>query len=90
KQKLTNLLEHLSNILWILDGCDERTVPRYLHSIEQELLAKLRLLLTSRSYETHDFQYDAQIQIQSFGDEDIEKCISNYFSLTLRSKGSAC
>jgi GTPase SAR1 family protein len=90
KQKLTNLLQNPSKILWILDGCDERTVRKYLPAIEQELLLKSHLLLTSRPHETHDFEYDVQIQIQSFRDEDIEKYISKYFSLTLRSTGNAC
>ncbi|CAF1195896.1 unnamed protein product [Rotaria sordida] len=90
KQKLTNMLENSSNILWILDGCDERMIPRHLLSIERELLEKPNLLLTSRPYAIHNFKNVAQVQVQNFTDQDIEKYIYNYFSLTLRTRGNKC
>jgi hypothetical protein len=81
KQKLRNQFENPSRILWILDGCDERTIPDYLQSIERELLDKPHLLLTSRPYVTDHLKYDTQIRIEDFNDEDIEKYIEKYFSI---------
>ncbi|CAF1195124.1 unnamed protein product [Rotaria sordida] len=90
KQKLTNLFENSSDILWILDGCDERTIPTYLLPIEQELFDKSCLILTSRPYATYDFHYDIQLQILSFTDQDIEKYIYNYFSYIFRTTAREC
>jgi DNA-binding protein YbaB len=80
KQKLRNQFENPSSILWILDGCDERTIPDYLQSIECELLDQSNLLLTSRPYVTDHLQYDSRIRIQDFDEKDIEKYIEKYFS----------
>ena len=90
KEILTNLLETSSNVLWILDGCDERTIPEYLRFLEKELLTKPNLLLTSRPDPTDDLEYDITIQIQSFTPKDIEDYIHNYFSYTLRTTGNEC
>ena len=90
KQKLTNLLKTSSNVLWVLDGCDERTIPEYLRFIEKELLTKPNLLLTSRPDPADDLEYDVTIQIQSFTPKDIEDYIHNYFSYTLRTTGNEC
>jgi hypothetical protein len=81
KQKLRNQFENPSNILWILDGCDERTIPDYLHSIERELLDKPHLLLTSRPYVTDQLKYDTRVRLQDFNDKDIENYIEKYFSI---------
>ncbi|CAF4922715.1 unnamed protein product, partial [Rotaria socialis] len=90
KQTLANQFENSSNILWILDGFDERMIPEYLYSVEQELLTKSYLLLTSRTYATYNFPYDIQIQIQNFTETDMENYISKYFSFTLRTTGREC
>ncbi|CAF1094569.1 unnamed protein product [Didymodactylos carnosus] len=90
KLKLEYQLARSSNILWILDGCDERTIPDYLHSIEQQLLAKQHLLLTSRPYGTNDFQYDVRVHVKGFTNEDIEEYIYKYFSTLLRTRASEC
>jgi hypothetical protein len=81
KQKLRNQFENPSNILWILDGCNERTIPDYLRPIERELLDKPHLLLTSRPYLIDDLKYDTQIQIQRFDNQDIKNYIEKYFSI---------
>ncbi|CAM4836581.1 unnamed protein product [Rotaria magnacalcarata] len=65
-------------------------IPEYLYSVEQELLTKSYLLLTSRTYATYNFPYDIQIQIQNFTETDMEDYISNYFSFTLRTTGREC
>jgi hypothetical protein len=90
KQELEYLFENPSKILWILDGCDEGVIPDHLLSIKQELLDKPCLLLTSRPYATDGLQYDTQIQIESFTNEDISKYIKMYFSYTLPTIGSEC
>ncbi|CAF2080192.1 unnamed protein product [Rotaria magnacalcarata] len=90
KQKLANQFETSSNILWILDGFDERMIPEYLYSVEQELLTKSYLLLTSRTNATYNFPYDIQVQIPNFTETDMEDYISNYFSFTLRTTGREC
>ena len=96
KLKLVYQFEHPANTLWILDGCDERyisdderTIPHYLHSIEQELFAKQHLLLTSRSHGTNDIQYDVRVRIEGFTNEDIKQYIEQYFTL-FRTTASEC
>ena len=90
KQKLKYLFENPAKILWILDGCDERTIPDYLKLIGRELFSKPNLLLTSRPYQTHDLNYDMKIKIQKFIDEDIENYIKKYFHNDGNSTTSEC
>jgi hypothetical protein len=89
KLKLRSQLVHPTNILWILDGCDERTIPDHLHSVERELLAKPYLLLTSRPYEINNIEYDVKVEIQRFEKQDIERYIKRYFSM-FRTTASEC
>jgi hypothetical protein len=90
KEKLKNVSENSSKILWILDGYDERKIPRNLRFIDKKLLAQPNLLVTSRLDSSGDLRYDVKIQIQNFTDTDIEKYIHNYFSCTRRTTGNEC
>ncbi|CAF1442808.1 unnamed protein product [Adineta ricciae] len=90
KLELNSQLANPSNILWILDGLDERAIPDHLHSIEEELLAKPHLLLTSRPHEFYDFQYDICAHVQSFTDQDIQNYINKYFSIMFRTTANQC
>ncbi|CAF2475183.1 unnamed protein product [Rotaria sp. Silwood2] len=79
-----------SKVLWILDGCDERVIPDHLRSIEEDLLDKRYLLLTSRPYGTDRCHYDIKVNIQSFTTNDVEKYIKQYFSVFRRTAADAC
>ncbi|CAF5001015.1 unnamed protein product [Rotaria sp. Silwood1] len=81
RRKLEFQITQSSKILWILDGCDERNIPSYLSTIEQELLSKSNLLLTSRPYGTHNCHYDMKVNIQRFTDDDVKAYIQKYFYL---------
>ncbi|CAF1358829.1 unnamed protein product [Rotaria sordida] len=81
RRKLEFQFAHSSKILWILDGYDERIIPSHLSNIEQELLSKANLLLTSRPYGTHRCHYDMKVNIQGFTDDDIKTYIEKYFYL---------
>ncbi|CAF1481202.1 unnamed protein product [Rotaria sordida] len=73
-----------SNILWILDGCDERTIPDHLLAIEQQLLDKQYVLLTSRPYGTDKCHYNIKVHIQGFTKDNIKTYIDKYFSIINR------
>ncbi|CAF4848873.1 unnamed protein product [Rotaria sp. Silwood1] len=90
KNNLEYAITYSSNIVWILDGCDERTIPDHLFAIEQELLDKQNLLLTSRPYGTNKCHYDIKVHIQTFTNDNIEKYIKKYFSTFKRSAAKEC
>ncbi|CAF3924431.1 unnamed protein product, partial [Rotaria sp. Silwood1] len=90
KLELNSQLANPSNILWILDGLDERTIPDHLHPIEEELLAKPHLLLTSRPHEIYNFQYDICAHVNSFTNQDIHNYINKYFSIMFRTTANQC
>jgi hypothetical protein len=82
KQKLTIQFENSSKILWILDGLDEQRNEDHLFSIEQDLLNKPKLLLTSRPSITYDLYPITKIHLQGFSPEDIKHFIMKYFSIS--------
>ncbi|CAF4982787.1 unnamed protein product [Rotaria sp. Silwood1] len=84
RRKLEFQIAHSSNILWILDGCDERIIPSHLITIERQLLSKPNLLLTSRPYGTHSCHYDMKVNVQGFTDDDIKAYTEKYFSYLKR------
>ncbi len=90
KQKLTNNLQNTENIIWILDGCDERNIPDYLISIKQELFSKKYILLASRPYQTYDLKYNIRIEIKPFNNENIQDYITKYFSTTNEAATTSC
>ncbi|CAF3627026.1 unnamed protein product [Rotaria sordida] len=90
KSRLEYAISCSSNIVWILDGCDERTIPDHLIAIEQELLDKDYLLLTSRPYGTNKCHYDIKVHIQNFTEDNIEKYINKYFSICKHSAAKEC
>ncbi|CAF5008366.1 unnamed protein product [Rotaria sp. Silwood1] len=90
RRKLEFQIAHSSKILWILDGCDERIIPSHLSTIEQELLSKPNLLLTSRPYGTHSCHYDMKVKVQDFTDDNIKTYIEKYFSYLKRTTAQQC
>ncbi|CAF2900206.1 unnamed protein product [Rotaria sp. Silwood2] len=90
RRKLEFQITQSLKILWILDGCDERSIPPHLSKIEQELLSKSNLLLTSRPYGTHSCHYDMKVNIQGFTDDDIKSYIEKYFSYRKRTTTQQC
>jgi hypothetical protein len=61
-----------------------------LHPIEEELLVKPHLLLTSRPHEIYNFQYDILIHVETFTNQDIQNYINKYFSIMFRTTAKQC
>ncbi len=80
KNRLQEQLDK-NNLLWLLDGYDELAspIPAQLQYVVKQLLNMPRQILTSRPYYTQSLQYDVQLEITGFTDENIEAYIKRFF-----------